>query len=268
MTTTPRLSCWIAAALLLAAGGAAASDAPLQCATNGGGWIVTATGPWDSATCPVADCTGMTYNIAPLRGEVPDHVAILVEHDAPIVIPPSTFDTPPCAGDLVSGLGLRDCSSQTARINQNQQKVGPFDLVVQGVKKPEGASIVVKKGKVIEQCRIASLGVPYDIDPHQQVATQQTYSFKGCSLTIPVDALTGIPGLATVAGNGCKFVANNEPVESLSLTVNGSPIGNGTWASDAALSTGDDSCTSRLVSGRLYTICDCKSITDPKPPCT
>jgi hypothetical protein len=48
------------------------------------------------------------------------------------VIPPSTFDTAPCVGDNVSGLAFRDCANQTARINQNQQKVGPFDLVVQG----------------------------------------------------------------------------------------------------------------------------------------
>ena len=41
----------------------------------------------------------------------------------------------------VTGLGLRDCSSQTARINQNQQKVGPFDLVVEGALQPVGASV-------------------------------------------------------------------------------------------------------------------------------
>ena len=268
MDTNSRLSIWIAATLLLAAGGAAASDAPLQCTTSGGSWTITATEPFDALPCPVDSCTGITYSIKPNRGETPDHVAVLVEHDAPIVIPPSTFDTAPCAGDNVTGLGLRDCSSQTARINQNQQKVGPFDLVVQGSKKAVGSSIVVKKGNKIEQCRIASLGLPYDIDPHQQVASSQTFTFKSCKLTIPVDPKTGVPGEATLEGASCKFVANDEDVNALSVTVNGASIGSGTWASDGGFSTGQNSCTNRIVSGRLYSICDCKTIPpDPRPPC-
>ena len=269
MAIYPRLSCSIAAALLLAAGGAAASDAPLQCTTSGGSWIVTVTAPfYDVTNCPVESCTGMTYNLTPTHGDIPDHVAVTVEHDAPIVIPPSTFDTAPCAGDNVTGLAFRDCSRQTARINQNLQKVGPFDLVVQGTKKAESGSIVVKKGKVIEQCGIAALGLPSDIDPHQQVATTQTYTFKGCKLTIPVDANTGVPGDATLEGQSCKFVANNEDVTALSVSVNGASIGSGTWASDGGFSTGQNSCTNRIVSGRLYTICDCKTIPpDPRPPC-
>jgi hypothetical protein len=257
------------AAALLAAGGATASDEPLQCTTNGGGWTVTATQPFDAATCPVADCTGMTYTITPLRGEIPDHVAITVEHDTPIVIPPSTFDTAPCAGDLVSGLAFRDCSKQTARINQNQQKVGPFDLVVQGVVKSEGGSIVVKKGKVAEQCRIATLGLPYDVfDPHQQVATQQTYQFKQCSLTIQVDPVTGAPGDGVLSGAGCKFVANNAPVGSVALTIGGVPLGNSTFISDGDQANGANSCSTRTISGRVYSFCDCTSLTDPRPPCS
>src|SRR5262249_23516844 len=141
----------------------------------GGGWTVTASDPFEPASCPVDRCTGITYNLRANRGDIPDHVAILVQWDAPIVIPPSTYDTPPCAGDTVTGLGFRDCSSQTARINQNQQKVGPFDLVVQGVKKPLDGSIVVKKGKVVEQCRIATLGVPFDVfDAHEQITVSET----------------------------------------------------------------------------------------------
>jgi|SoiMethySBSTD1v2_1073268.scaffolds.fasta_scaffold1152037_1 hypothetical protein len=269
MKMNHRFSGWIAAALLLAAGGALASDAPNQCTTSGGGWIVQASEPFDATPCPVANCTGMTYNLTPLRGETPDHVVVLVEHDTPIVIPPSTFDTAPCAGDNVTGLGTRDCSKQTARINQSQQKNGPFDLVVQGVVQPMGASIVVKKGtKITEQCRIESLGVPYDIDPHQQVASEQTFTFKSCKLKIPVDPRTGIPGTATLEGSTCKFLANDEPVDALSVSVNGAPIGNGTWASDGGFSTGQNSCTNRIISGRLYSICDCKTIPpDPRPPC-
>jgi hypothetical protein len=269
MATNARLPILFAAVLLLVAFGAAASDAPSQCTTSGGGWVVNVSDPFEPASCPVARCTGLTYTLTPLRGEIPDHVAVLVEHDAPIVIPPSTFDTPPCAGDVVTALGFRDCSSQTARINQNQQKVGPFDLVVQGVKKPEGGSIVVKKGKVVEQCRIATLGVPFDVfDPHEQISVSETIQFKACTLTIAKDPITGEPGVGALSGN-CKFVANGAPLDSLSLAIGDTEIGHANWASiNASLSSGSDSCTTRTISGRLYSFCDCTGTTDPRPPCS
>ena len=269
MNTNDRLRYWIAAAVLLAAGGATASDEPTQCTTSGGGWTVFVSAPFEPLSCPVERCTGLTYNLVAHRGESPDHVAVLVEHDTPIVIPPSTFDTAPCFGDGVTGLGSRDCSKQTARINQSQQKVGPFDLVVQGVVKPMGASIVVKKGKIVEHCRIASLGLPYDVfDPHAQVTTTETIEFKQCTLTVSVDPITGEPGIGSLTGTGCKFVANGAPVESLDVSINGVPLGQGKWVSDnAAFSNGDESCTTRTIGGRLYSFCDCTSLSDPRPPC-
>jgi len=271
MTTrlTTRLPYAIAAVLLFAAATAAASDPALQCTTNGGGWTVTATAPFDATPCPVERCTGMTYNITPHRGETPDHVAITVDWEPVIVIPPSTFDTPPCAGDNVSGLAFRDCANQTSRINQNQQKTGPFDLVVQGALFAIDGSIVVKKGRVIEQCRIATLGRQLDtFDPHGQVTSSQTLTFKGCETTIPVDPDTQQALPATVSGDGCVLIANGVPVQSLSVSINGQTLGTGTWIQDgSAFSNGNESCTTRTISGRLYTTCDCRSTTDPRPPC-
>jgi len=267
MSSKTRLPIWTAAALLFVAGAAAAHDAPTQCTTNGGSWTVNVSAPFQPMTCPADSCTGLTYNIIPRRGETPDHVAVLVDHSTPIVIPPSTYDTAACAGDNITGLGARDCSSQTARVNQNQQKTGPFDLVVQGTVVPIGGSIVVKKGNKVEQCRIATLGVE-GYDPHSQVSTSETIQFKGCTMTIPVDPITRQPGIASLTGTGCKFVANGDPIESLDVTVNGHSLGQGKWISEnAAFSNGDDSCSTRTVSGRLYSVCDCKSLTDPKPPC-
>jgi hypothetical protein len=262
-----RLPLAIATAILFAAAMSAASEPVLQCTTNGGGWTVTATAPFDALPCPAEKCTGMTYNITPHRGETPDHVAITVDWEPQIIIPPSNFDTPPCAGDNVSGLAARDCANQTSRINQNQQKTGPFDLVVVGTLAPIHGSIVVKKGKVLEQCRIATLGTEA-FDPHAQVTLTETLEFKGCSLTIPTDPMTGKGLPATIAGAGCKIVANGEPPEAMTVEINGQSIGDGTWFKDgSAFSNGDESCTNRIVGGRLYTMCDCKSLSDPKPPC-
>jgi hypothetical protein len=263
-----RITCFFTAALALTVSAAHASDAPVQCTTNGGGWTVVATAPFDSAICPPGDtCTGITYNIVPHRGEVPDHVALLAEHDADIVVPTSNFISPPCAGDTVTLLGTRDCSTKAVRLNQNLQKTGPFDLIVEGKLQAVGSSIVVKKGKVAEQCRIAALGEPYTVfDPKAQVPTSQTIDFEGCSVTIPTDVVTGEGGPATLEGAGCKFVANAAPVGNAKLIVDGKDVGNLTYG-QGAISSGSDSCTTRVISNRLYTWCTC-TIGDPKPPCT
>jgi hypothetical protein len=261
----------LAAALVLAATAAGANDAPLSCTTDGGGWTVTATAPFSATTsCPAgATCTGMTYTIFPRRGEIPDHVALLAAHDVDIVVPTSNFISAPCAGDSVSLLGFRDCSTQTVRLNQNLQKVGPFDLIVQDKLQAVSSSIVVKKGKVAEECRIASLGRPYEVfDAKAQVPTSQTFDFEGCQVTIPTDVETGQGGPATITGAGCKFVANGAPVGSAKLIVDGKDVGFGSYG-QGAFSTGSDSCTTRVISNKLYTWCTCTvGSTDPKPPCT
>jgi hypothetical protein len=270
----PRLLSAIAASLVFAASAATASDAPTQCMTNGGGWIVSVTAPFDAANCPGGGtCTGLTYMITPLRGEIPDHVALLAQHDTDIVVPSSNFVSPPCTGDSVTLLGTRDCSTQAVRLNQNQQKVGPFDLIVHDTLKPVGASIVVKKGKVIEQCRIASLGRPYEVfDPKEQVPVSQTYDFEGCQVTIPTNVDSGEGGTATISGSGCVFVANGLPVGVAKLIVDGKDVGFATHGL-GAVSTGSDSCTTRVISNRLYTWCTCTDANgdgiteDPRPPC-
>jgi hypothetical protein len=264
-----RLPHAIAASLLFVASGAIASDAPTQCTTNGGGWTVVATQPFEAANCPGGGpCTGITYNIIPHRGESPDHVALLAEHDVDIVVTSSNFIRAPCVGDTVSLLGTRDCSTKAVRLNQNLQKVGPFDLIVQDTLQPVGSSIVVKKGKVAEQCRIAALGRPYEVfDPKEQVPISQTYDFEGCQVTIPTDVDTGEGSEATISGAGCVFVANGLPVGVAKLVIDGKDVGFATHGL-GAISTGSDSCTTRVISNRLYTWCTCPvGGTDPRPPC-
>ena len=209
----------------------------------------------------------MTYNITPHRGETPDHVAITVDWEPQIVIPPSNFDTPPCAGDNVSGLALRDCANQTSRINQNQQKTGPFDLVVVGALSPIHGSIVVKKGKVIEQCRIATLGTSV-FDPHAQSHPDRDARVQGLLADDPDRSDDGAGPAGHGRGRGLQDRRERRAARGADMEVNGQSIGDGTWFKDgSAFSNGDESCTNRIVGGRLYTMCDCKSLSDPRPPC-
>lgn len=276
----------------LTAGAAGATDRPMSCTTDGSGnWTVTAVGPL-TVTCPTGvtgDCTGVKYTIVSNLGLLPDHVAILAEHDAAVVIPESRFVSPPCSGDSVTLLGVRDCSTQAVRMNQNLETQF-FDLVVQGAKDLTSSSIVVKKGKVIEECRIASLGTE-TFNPNAQRTTMEELTFKGCTVRIPTDPITGEGGMATLSGTNCVFVANAAPVGTGELLVNGQSVGMLTYG-DGAISSGTASCTTKVVSNKLYTWCTCArycsnnstrqctgnadcvspgtclQTSDPRPPCS
>jgi len=263
--------CLLATLAMLAPVGAFASDAPVECKTSGGSWRVLASDPFP-ADCGAADCTGLSYTIVPQTGLLPDHVALLVEHDADVIVPGSRDVAAPCAGDVVTSLGARDCSSRAVRMNENTE-TRSFDLVVDGAKIPVGSSIVVKKGKTIEQCRITSLGDQnFYFDPKAQVTTLQTFDFEGCSVTIPTSVETGEGGEAAIAGEGCVFVANALPVGLAKLIVDDKDVGFLSFGT-GYLSSGSDSCTTRVISNRIYTWCTCADTNgdgrpdDPSPPC-
>jgi hypothetical protein len=244
------------------AGAACASDTPLSCTTDrAGNWTVTAVGPL-TVTCPTGitgDCTAVKYQIVSNLGLLPDHVAILAGHDTEVVVPDSRFVSAPCAGDYVTLLGSRDCSTQAVRMNQNMETEF-FDLVVKGTTGLRTSSIVVKKGKLIEECRIASLGGTEGdtntFNPNAQRTILEELTFKGCTARIPTDPITGEGGMATLSGENCVFVANGTPIGTGELIVNGQSVGILTYG-EGAISSGTASCTTKVISNKLYTWCTC-----------
>jgi hypothetical protein len=246
----------------------------MQCTTNGlGNWTVAVAGPIDVECVYGGDCTAVHYTVTPTLGKQPDHVAVLAEHDVDVVVPESRNVSPPCAGDGVTNIGIYDCSTKAVRVNKSAE-TGTFVLTVDGKKGLTTSSIVVKKGKVVESCRIASLGTdPADaFDPNAQRTEAQTISFKGCTVSIPTDPITGEGGVATITGENCVFVANAEPVSAGELLVNGQSVGALTFG-QGSVSSGTASCTSKLVNRKLYTWCTCDDVNgdgrpdDPSPPC-
>ncbi len=248
-----------------------ASDAPLTCTTGGGAnWTVTVNGPAPVSCAGGEACTEIDYNITPNKGLQPDHVAILVEHDIEVVPQEGATVYSACQGDSVTLLGFRDCSSQTVRLNRDAF-TGFYELVGKGNTAPIGASVVVKKGKIVEQCRIASLGRE-SFDVNAQVTTNQEINFKGCIVNIPTDPTTGEGGPATISGPNCVFVANAEPVSTGELLVNGQSVGILSFG-NGALSSGTASCTTKVINRKIYTWCTCTDVNgdhipdDPIPPC-
>ncbi len=248
-----------AVTLLAAATVATATDAPLTCTTNGAGnWRIAASGPL-SVTCPTlagGDCTELQYRVTPLRGKSADHVAVLADHSMEIVVGDSRNLFPECDGDNVTGIGIRDCSTQAVRMNK-EADTGTFDLVAKGAAGLIGKSIVIKKGTTIEECRIASLG-PTTCNPKAQQAAKETFTFDDCVVEIELDPCTGEPGVATVVSGDCAI--DSGPIESLQLVINGTT--QNVTVGDGWISSGENSCTTTLFGGKKYTTCSCKDLSD------
>ena len=264
--------------LLITVPAAASSTIPFECTTDGGGnWTISATQPHavtiDNPDGTTSLGTEIEYKVTSNYGLSPDHVLVLAGYGVDVVIPEARNVYEPCVGDTgTTYLGIHDCSSIAVRMNKNND-TQTFELAVLGDEDPTNSSIVVKKGKVIEECRIASLGKRDDtFDPHAQVTAAQEITFKGCTVTIPTDTSTGEGGVATITGDNCVFVANAEPVSVGELVVNGQSVGTLTFG-DGSLSSGTASCTTKVISRRIYTWCTCADVDgdgvpdDPIPPC-
>jgi hypothetical protein len=223
---------------------ALASHAPVTCETIGDGhWSIVASKP-TAVPCPAGgECTQIQYNIAPLLGK-----AGVME---------------PCVGDSVTDLGIHDCSTQAVRLNKNDF-TQTYNLTVEGEAIAVSSSIVVKKGRTIEDCGIASLGTaPVVCDPKAQQSSKETFMFEDCEVEIEVDPCTGAPGDAIVVSGDCEV--SGYAITDLELVINGVPqtvnVGDG-W-----LSSGENSCTTRFYRRKPYVICDCTDASDPSPPC-
>jgi hypothetical protein len=235
------------------------TEPPMTCTTNGSGhWRVSATGPL-ATTCPGiagGECVEIQYSITPLRGKYPDHVAVIADHTVDVVVSDSRNLFRACDGDNVTFIGIRDCSTRAVRMNKSSD-THTFDLAARGAPNLVGKSIVVKKGSIIEECRIASFG-PTTCDPKAQQTAKETFTFDDCVVEIEIDPCTGEPGVATVVSGDCAI--DTGPVESLQLVINGTT--QNVTVGDGWISSGENSCTTRLYGGKKYTTCSCVDESD------
>jgi hypothetical protein len=257
-----RFSFLLAAVSMIAmVGGAQASDVPFECTTNGSGkWKVVASGPID-VPCPApagGQCTEMQYDVQPLVGVQPDHVAILAGHDLTVVGADSRNVALPCDGDSVTLIGIRDCSTQAVRMNQ-EAETDLFNLVVAGEAQPVGSSIVIKKGKTIEECRIASLGLQQvTCDPKAQQSSKETFTFGDCEVEITLNPCTGDPLSARTISGDCAIGAVS--IDEIKIEING--VIQDVTVGEGWLSSGNDSCTTRWFNRKPYVTCSCTNTTD------
>jgi hypothetical protein len=195
---------------------------------------------------------------------------VLVEFDVPLDFPGGSSVAAPCQGDPVTKLGSRDCWRKSAKLHHIGGE-GPLAIRAFGERALISSSIAVKQGNVTEQCRIASLGSRAP-DPNAQLKASEEIVFKGCTVKIPIDPITGQAGEATIEGANCVFVANADQVDNGELTIGGVNVGALSYG-EGSVASGESSCTTRVINRKLYTWCTCADTNgdnipnDPIPPC-
>jgi hypothetical protein len=260
----------VASAGLLAATPALAQDAApsLSCSTPNG-YSIVATGP-AYVSCGVNNqdtCTQIIYDIS---GGTPDHVATFVRAEAgPVAATGSFTQTTPCGGDSVIGVAAGAvCHERIARFNNQSTKGSRFTLTVNGRRKPLTTSVVVKKGSNQGACRIVGFGLLDttggdacvsscgNFNVNQTVRKIESFKFKDCEVSFEFDPNTG-----AIVPNGFTLVAGNCALSegpSGALTISGPGIFSDSEQvtfGDGFVSSGGDSCTTRIIGGKYYTVC-------------
>jgi hypothetical protein len=226
-------------------------------------------------------CTEITYEVS---GGNPDHVAAVVASASTDCDPEnaSILDVygdqvtgnqwyAPAVGDPITGLGKWACHEEAAKVNPSDT-VSNFTIQVSGVRNPAPKSVVVKKGGKVNSCEIVGIGEIGAISPVVELLCNQD-----CCLEILVDRDTGaVLSVGEAAENPSDCDICSFPVEQLEVVIDGQSFGfanvaSGYIESGAATSanlcspTKDASdfskavtttnCLTRLVYGRVVTIC-------------
>jgi len=209
--------------------------------------------PESPACSAQGNFTGIKYQNT---GSSADHLATLVTRNNTVSGATGNQTYNACSGDPLTGLGKHSCHEKAVKINPYGQTVA-FWVVVDGRKAAVETSVAAKKGSCIKSFAKPGLGLE---GPNAFLTTQKTETlvFKGCAVTFELNATTG------EVVNAFNDPSQSDPtvtcsdlivstVDKLNLTLDG--VGNLGFGQvgDGFISSGEDSCTTRVIGGRVYT---------------
>ena len=255
----------VVAAVLVGAQAALALDPiPAKTCTTTNGWSVSTLG---LVYVEVMNTTMITYNITPLAGSTPDHVGTFVRKEAGVPTPSGSYNISTlCGGDSTFGIGSGAiCHERIVRFNNQQTKGSEFTLTVAGRRRPIETSVIVKKGNSQGACAIEGFGLEDttsglcvhqcgNFDEHQSIVKTEIFKFKGCEVRFDFDTTTGVVLDFQVVSGPCTATVGSVG----DLTISGPGIDADSQLisfGDGWVGSGNDSCTTRLVSGKYYTVC-------------
>lgn len=211
-----------------------------------------------SACQPAGSVTGYTGIQYSVSGS-PDYIATLITANN-IWVSGGT-PRPVCQGDSVTDLGARSCHEQAVTFGCNQPTTS-FWIVVKGQKAAVPLSMAIKKGYCVKSYPINGLGS--DLNPFQATQKVETINFKGCAVKFTYDVVTGAVTSAALDPSSTKRACDigenseeccafngGEDVSHLELRLNNQTLGAGVFG-DGYVSSGTNSCTTRVIGGRVY----------------
>ncbi len=214
--------------------------------------------PTSPACSDEGEWTGIQYEVT---GPA-DHAATLVTRNNDVSVATGNQFYAPCVGDPVTSLGKYSCHEQAVKINPDAL-VHRFWVVVKGHKRAIETAMVVKKGKCKKSFAIAGLGLEGP-NPFQTAQKTETLQFKGCAVDFRYNTLTGDVLSASVNEElgkpACAPGQNDDTccaleisdVDKLEIILNDESLGVGQFG-EGYISTGESSCTTRVIGGRVYT---------------
>lgn len=221
------------------------------------------------------DYTGIQYTITtPV-----DSVATLVTANNTVSQATGNLPEPtPCKGDTTTGLGKNSCHEQAVKIlYANRQQ---FWVVVAGNKQPIMTTVAAKKysttyctspqgivglGLDIPEGCVSSCG---NFNPDQTLKRSEVVDFKGCAVQfdtsvttgavlntthlLPTCSITQPPPCSTNPNCSALMVKDVKDIEiRLQTNLGFVSLGTGNFG-DGTFSTGSNSCTTRVIGGRVY----------------
>lgn len=267
-TKVASLSCAVVAATgllatpaAMATGSSCSSFNPTVTVRQGPCPLSTGT-PSPATTCATSGAyTGIQYAIT----GSPSTISTVVTSNNTLVRQPNSSVFAECVGDSETGLGKQACHEKAIRYNCAANTT-TFWVVVEGTKAATLQTVAAKKGFCTKPVAVAGLG--FDVNVFQASQKTETVNFKGCAVDFQYDTVTGAVQSAQLnidqslpvcqggeqPGTCCSHVIESD-VSKLSLSLDIPGIGNlgaGQFG-DGYISSGVNSCTTRVIGGRVYT---------------
>lgn len=246
---------------------------PSSCSTAH--WKIVAVGPTYVDCGPDCVQTKIRYNIsrtpAPFSKEVKATQAATLVRGTEPATPAATSGIQKfaaCVGDNVTGLGRYDCSAWALRFDSQSYANSSFEVVVDGRRQGIKSSVALRANyrdrrdndagsSEVEACGIIGLSYVPLADPKAATSTTEFLTFEGCTMALVKSATTGEVLDAFIdtekSTPGCTLDINK--LSDLRLTIAGVPVEGPVNFGEGQISTGLNSCSTRLIGGKLYTVC-------------
>jgi hypothetical protein len=205
--------------------------------------------PLDPVCGNEGEFTGIKYK---LSGSQADHVYTLVTANNAVATPPGVQVFPVGAGCSSSVfLGKDSKHEQCVKVNP-AGATREFWVVVAGKKKALQTTIAIKKGTCLKSVAIAGLGA--DTNVFAAAVPKEVVAFKECKVEFTKDPLTGEVASAALTADSpesCQFYETT--VDQISVSVPGAGNVGVPKFGEGYVSSGENSCITRIVGGRVYT---------------